>query len=68
MIEEVFSQYEDTAGNVHWHGTETGEHIVRNVMDISNAVFPAKCKYCGWFYNFKCRAEKCLGGVIFETD
>lgn len=38
--EEVFAQYEDTAGNFHWHGTETGEHIVRKVIDISNTTFP----------------------------
>ena len=63
MTEEVFAQYEDTGGNFHWHGTETGEHIIRNATDISNAVFQGKCMYCGWFYNFKCRAEKCISNV-----
>ena len=33
MIEEVFARYEDTAGNFHWHGTETGEHIVRKQIN-----------------------------------
>lgn len=28
-MEEVFAKYEDTAGNLHWHGTETGEHIIK---------------------------------------
>ena len=27
--EEVYCQYYDTAGNYHWTGTITGEHIVR---------------------------------------
>ena len=27
--EEVFNEYYDTAGNYHWTGVITGEHIVR---------------------------------------
>ena len=27
--EEVYNQYTDTAGNLHWTGTHSGEHIVR---------------------------------------
>ena len=27
--EEVYGQYTDTAGNFHWAGTHSGEHIVR---------------------------------------
>ena len=27
--EEVFNQYYDTAGNYHWTGVMTGEHIVK---------------------------------------
>ena len=28
-VEEVFATGYDTAGNYHWNGTVTGEHIVR---------------------------------------
>lgn len=27
--EEVYGQYTDTAGNFHWSGTHSGEHIVK---------------------------------------
>lgn len=30
ICEEVYNQYYDSAGNYHWTGTVTGEHIVRN--------------------------------------
>ena len=29
MIEQVYNQYYDTAGNYHWIGVYSGEHIVR---------------------------------------
>ncbi len=29
VSEEVYNQYQDTAGNWHWTGTKTGEHIIR---------------------------------------
>ena len=58
-MEEVFAKYEDTAGNLHWHGTETGEHIVRR-DPISNFLIPEKCEHCGYYYNFLCRAERCI--------
>jgi hypothetical protein len=28
-VEEVFATGYDTAGNYHWNGTVTGEHVVR---------------------------------------
>lgn len=28
-VEEVFARGYDTAGNYHWNGTVTGEHVVR---------------------------------------
>ena len=27
--EEVYGQYTDTAGNFHWYGTHSGEHIIK---------------------------------------
>lgn len=27
--EEVYDQYTDTAGNLHWTGTHSGKHIVK---------------------------------------
>ena len=65
FMEEVFAKYEDTAGNLHWHGTETGEHIIKKQDPLSNFQIPDKCKYCGYYYNFLCRAEQCIkDGVI----
>lgn len=65
FMEEVFAKYEDTAGNLHWHGTETGEHIIKKQDPLSNFQIPNKCKYCGYYYNFLCRAEQCIkDGVI----
>lgn len=44
----VFARYEDTAGNLHYSDTETGEHIVRKVD--SSTYIPTggciKCRYC----------------------
>ena len=60
FMEEVFAKYEDTAGNLHWHGTETGEHIIKKQDPLSNFQIPDKCKYCGYYYNFLCRAEQCI--------
>lgn len=28
--EEVYGQYTDTAGNYHWFGTRSGEHIIKS--------------------------------------
>ena len=65
FMEEVFAKYEDTAGNLHWHGTETGEHIIKKQDPLSTFQIPDKCKYCGYYYNFLCRAEQCIkDGVI----
>lgn len=65
FMEEIFAKYEDTAGNLHWHGTETGEHIIKKQDPLSNFQIPDKCKYCGYYYNFLCRAEQCIkDGVI----
>ena len=65
FMEEVFAKYEDTAGNLHWHGTETGEHIIKKQDPLSNFQIPDKCKYCGYYYNFLCRAEQSIkDGVI----
>ena len=60
FMEEVFAKYEDTAGNLHWYGTETGEHIIKKQDPLSNFQIPNKCKYCGYYYNFLCRAEQCI--------
>ena len=27
-VEEVYWSEHDTAGNYHWHGTETGHHVI----------------------------------------
>ena len=65
FMEEVFAKYEDMAENLHWHGTETGEHIIKKQDPLSNFQIPDKCKYCGYYYNFLCRAEQCIkDGVI----
>ena len=31
--EEVYDKYTDTAGNLHWTGTQSGEHKMRMVSD-----------------------------------
>ena len=67
MVEEVFGKYVDTAGNLHLHGTETGEHIIRKQDQLSNFQIPDKCKYCGYYYNFRCRAERCIKAELIST-
>lgn len=32
MCEQVYNRYYDTAGNYHWTGVRTGEHIERGVI------------------------------------
>lgn len=32
-IEDVYNIYYDTAGNLHWIGTKSGEHIIRNDIE-----------------------------------
>ena len=32
--EEVFDKYTDTAGNLHWTGTHSGEHIIKTLEII----------------------------------
>ena len=47
------------------YDTETGEHIIKKQDPLSNFQIPDKCKYCGYYYNFLCRAEQCIkDGVI----
>lgn len=29
---------------------------------LSNYQFPEKCKYCGYYFNFLCRADRCQKG------
>lgn len=29
VCEEVYWEEYDTAGNFHWHGTDTGHHVVK---------------------------------------
>ena len=29
LTEEVYGQHTDTAGNIHWTGTQSGEHIFK---------------------------------------
>jgi len=38
---------------------------IRKQDPLSNFQIPDKCKYCGYYYNFMCRAEQCIkDGVI----
>lgn len=32
-IEDVYNIYYDTTGNLHWIGTKSGEHIIRNDIE-----------------------------------
>lgn len=35
ICEEVYNEYYDSAGNYHWTGTISGEHVVR-VQELEN--------------------------------
>lgn len=38
MIEQVYNRYYDTAGNYHWTGVHSGEHIVRKGEKMSDLI------------------------------
>lgn len=36
VCEEVYGREYDTAGNYHWHGTYTGEHMIKDPFGVLN--------------------------------
>ena len=44
MLEEVFWKGTDTAGNYHWHGTETGHHVIPK--QPTEYIIPISCLHC----------------------
>ena len=63
---EVFGRGIDTAGNFHWHDTDDGHHVyMAQNNGMSNFEIPGKCRMCGYYYNFMCRAEQCIkDGIV----
>ena len=63
---EVFGRGIDTAGNFHWYDTDDGHHVyMAQNNGMSNFEIPEKCRQCGYYYNFMCRAEQCIkDGIV----
>lgn len=44
-MEQVYNRYYDTAGNYHWTGVYSGEHIERGER-MNDSTVEHKCEYC----------------------
>ncbi len=59
MIEQVYNQYYNTAGNYHWVGVHSGDHILRKEeRERHPYVYLHGDKYC----------SVCYGEAYFDTD